>query len=52
MITSIKVFKEILAKYNVVVPEHLVEVFRDLIDMQANSILASWLQLLDKHNKN
>lgn len=51
MITSIEVFKEILAKYNVVVPEHLVEVFRDLIDAQANTIFIAWLIFLDKCNK-
>lgn len=52
MITSIEVFKEILAKFGVVVPEHLIEVLRDLIDMQTNAILDAWLKLLNKYNQN
>lgn len=42
--TSLDTFKEILTKHQVVVPEDSLEVFRDLIDMQADMILDSWLE--------
>lgn len=43
--TSLETFKEILSKHQIVVPEDTLEVFRDLIDMQADMILDSWLNI-------
>ena len=42
--TSLEAFKEILADNKIVVPQESLEVFRDLIDMQADMILDSWLE--------
>jgi hypothetical protein len=42
--TSLETFKEILSKHQIVVPEDTLEVFRDLIDMQSDMILDSWLE--------
>ncbi|MCA9360066.1 hypothetical protein H6781_02205 [Candidatus Nomurabacteria bacterium] len=41
--TPIETFKEILEKENIQVPEESLEVFRDLIDLQADLILDRWL---------
>jgi len=46
--TSLEVFKEILADKQIVVPQESLEVFRDLIDMQADMILDSWLETKKK----
>lgn len=46
--TSLEAFKEILADKQIVVPQESLEVFRDLIDMQADMILDSWLQIKKK----
>ena len=42
--TSLEQFKEILKATKVVVPEYSLEVFRDLIDLQADTILDMWLE--------
>ncbi len=42
--TSLEQFKEILKKCEVTAPEDSLEVFRDLIDMQSDMILDSWLE--------
>lgn len=42
--TSLEEFKEILAELQVEVPEESLEVFRDLVDAQADTILESWIQ--------
>lgn len=42
--TSLETFKEILASNQIVVPQESLEVFRDLIDLQADMILDSWLE--------
>ena len=42
--TSLEQFKEILNKHQIAVPQESLEVFRDLIDMQADIILDSWLE--------
>lgn len=46
--TSLETFKEILAKYQMQVPAESLEVFRDLVDMQADTILDSWLKESEK----
>ncbi|MCA9355178.1 hypothetical protein KC865_01345 [Candidatus Kaiserbacteria bacterium] len=46
--TSLETFKEILIECGVSVPEEQIEVFRDLIDAQADLILDSWLK--SKHD--
>lgn len=48
--TSLEEFKEILAELQVEVPEESLEVFRDLIDAQADTILEAWIQ--EKVGKN
>lgn len=42
--TSLETFKEILVELQVVVPQESLEVFRDLVDMQTDVILDSWLK--------
>jgi hypothetical protein len=42
--TSLEEFEEILIKCRVGTPVESFEVFRDLIDMQADVILDSWLK--------
>lgn len=42
--TSLETFKEILIDNHIVVPVESLEVFRDLVDMQADIILDSWLK--------
>ena len=42
--TPIETFKEILIKENIQVPEESLEVFRDVVDMQADMILDRWLE--------
>ena len=42
--TSLEQFKEILKETKVKVPEDSLEVFRDLVDMQADIILDEWLE--------
>lgn len=46
--TSLETFKEILASNQIVVPQESLEVFRDLIDLQADMILDSWLETKKK----
>ena len=46
IMTSIENFREILEKENIQVPEESLEVFRDLVDMQADLILDRWLHWL------
>lgn len=46
--TSLEAFKEILVDNQIVVPQESLEVFRDLIDMQADMILDSWLETKKK----
>jgi hypothetical protein len=41
--TSLEEFKEILATSQIVVPEESLEVLRDFIDLQADTILDQWL---------
>lgn len=41
--TPLETFREILLKHQIMVPEDTLEVFRDLVDMQADMILDSWL---------
>ena len=40
--TSLETFREILKECQVEVPEDSLEMFRDLIDMQADMILDKW----------
>jgi hypothetical protein len=47
--TSLETFKEILADNKIVVPQESLEVFRDLIDIQADMILDSWLETKKRH---
>lgn len=49
--TSLEEFKEILAELQVEVPEESLEVFRDLVDAQADTILESWIQEKMKETK-
>lgn len=42
--TSLESFKEILTKHQIAVPQESLEVFRDLIDLQSDMILDSWLE--------
>lgn len=46
--TSLETFKEILTKHQIAVPQESLEVFRDLIDMQADMILDSWVETKKK----
>lgn len=41
--TSLEAFKEIVVECQISVPEDSLEVFRDLVDMQADLILDQWL---------
>lgn len=49
--TSLETFKDILTERQVEVPDESLEVFRDLVDMQADMILDSWLKSKEKANK-
>lgn len=42
--TTLEEFKEILTELEVEVPEESLEVFRDLVDIQADTILESWVK--------
>lgn len=42
--TSLEEFKEILDELQVEVPEDSLEVFRDMVDAQTDTILESWIQ--------
>ena len=46
--TSLETFKEILADCQVEAPEEVLEVFRDLVDMQSDLILDQWLEMKNK----
>lgn len=48
--TTLEEFKEILAELEVEVPEESLEVFRDLVDAQVETILESWVQEKMKQN--
>lgn len=42
--TSLETFKEILMDNHIVVPVESLESFRDLVDIQADIIMDSWLK--------
>tara|TARA_B100000508_G_scaffold133906_1_gene124174 strand:- start:88 stop:249 length:162 start_codon:yes stop_codon:yes gene_type:complete len=49
--TSLETFKEILAECQVEAPDETLEVFRDLVDMQADLILDQWLKAKKESTK-
>lgn len=42
--TTIETLQEILRQQNIQVPEESLEMFRDLVDAQADMILDQWLE--------
>lgn len=48
---NLETLKEILTDCQVEIPEESLEVFRDLIDMQADIILDDWLKSKETSNK-
>lgn len=41
--TTLKEFKQILDGHEILLPPETIEIFRDLIDLQADTILDQWL---------